>query len=209
MCGTGHFLIPLAQEGFVVEGFDASESMLARLFERSKNVGFVPNVWFGFIEDLAIKNRYAFAFIPVGSFNLIHDLDAVKMSLKALYDSLLPGGLLVLEIMTCLLAQIIECNTWISDAYDRADGTILLVDSLYHPMNNRVVQVERRYSVQNVQGAVEQVEKEEHALRLYTDEEMLELLKGVGFEVIKRVKAFEHGTLPDSEDILVIYECKK
>jgi len=209
MCGSGHFLIPLAQEGFAIEGFDASESMLARLFERSKNVGLVPNVWFGFIEDLAIKNRYALVFIPVGSFNLIHDLDAVKMSLKALYDSLLPGGLLVLEIMTCALAEKIEYSTWISDAYDRVDGSILLVDSLYHSMHKNVVSVERRYSVQNAQGASEQVETEEHALRLYADKEMLELLECAGFRMVKRIKAFEHGILPDSKDILVIYECKK
>ncbi len=209
MCGTGHFLIPLIQEGFVVEGFDASESMLARLFERCKSVGLVPNVWFGFIEDLASKNQYALIFIPVGSFNLIDDLDAVKKSLKALYDSLLPNGVLVLEIMTCSLAQKIEYNTWLSDSYDRADGSSLVVDSFYHPMNKGVVQVERRYAVQDKQGKVLEAETEEHALRLYSNAEMLGQLQAAGFETIKIVKAFEHGTLPDSEDILVVYECKK
>ena len=209
MCGTGHFLIPLRQEGFAVEGFDASESMLARLFERSKSNGFIPNVWFGFIEDFAIKNRYTLAFIPVGSFNLIDDLDGVKTSLKALYDSLLPGGLLVLEIMTCSLAQKIECNTWLSDVYDRADGSTLVVDSLYHPMIKSVVRVERRYTVQDGRGKVLEVEVEEHALRFYIDAQMFALLKAAGFEVINRVKAFEHGTLSDSEDSVVVYECKK
>ncbi len=209
MCGSGHFLIPLMQEGFAIEGFDASDSMLARLFERSKNSGLVPNVWFGFVEDLAIKNRYALVFIPVGSFNLIDDLDAVRISLKALYDSLLSGGLLVLEIMTSSLAQKIEYTTWLSDVYDRTDGTTLAVDSFYYPMNNGVVQVERRYALQNTQGKIEQLETEEHALRLYTSEEMLRHLQAAGFTEIKMVKAFAHDTLPDSEDILVMYECTK
>ena len=210
MCGTGHFLIPLLKEGFAIEGFDASESMLARLFEHSKNNGLIPNAWFGFIEDLAIKNRYALVFIPVGSFNLIDDVQAVTTSLKALYDSLLPGGLLVLEIMTCALAQKIECDVWLSDSYDRADGnTSLVVDSLYHAMVKSVVRVERRYTVQDGRGKVLEVEVEEHALRFYTDAQMLVLLKAAGFEVINRVKAFEHGRLPDSEDSVVVYECKK
>jgi SAM-dependent methyltransferase len=209
MCGTGHFLIPLMQEGFVIEGFDASESMLARLVERSDPMGLVPQVWLGFLEDLALKNRYALAFIPVGSFNLIDDLDAVKMSLKALYDSLLPDGVLVLEVITHQLAQKIESDVWLSDLYDRADGSALAVDSFYHPMKEGVVRVERRYVVRDRQGKTVQQETEEHTLRFYTPGEMGAILKDAGFATVKMVKAFEHGTLPGPEDVLVIYECKK
>ncbi len=143
------------------------------------------------------------------TFNLIDHLDAVKTSLKALYDSLLPGGILVLEIMTYSLAQKIEYNTWLSDAYDRTDGSTLVVDSFYHPMSSGVVHVERRYSVQDAQKKIEQLETEEHALRLYTDAEMLECLQVAGFVMIKMIKAFQHDVLPDIEDILVIYECTK
>ena len=209
MCGTGHFLIPLLQEGFAIEGFDASESMLARLFEHSNSIGLVPNVWFGFIEDLAIKNRYALAFIPVGSFNLIDDVQAVTKSLKALYDSLLPGGKLVLELMTHSLAHKLELNTWIDAEYDRADGKKIVVKTLYQPMVESVVCVVRRYMSYDDKGTMQELEIEEYALRFYTDLEMEALLQEAGFAVIKLVKAFQHATLPDSEDIIVVYECKK
>ena len=209
MCGTGHFLIPLMQEGFALEGFDASESMLARLFEHSKSIGLVPNVWLGFVEDLAIKNRYALAFIPVGSFNLIDDVGAVKASLKALYDSLLPSGKLVLELMTHSLAQQLELNIWIDAEYDRADGKKIVVKTLYQPMVESVVYVVRRYMLHDDRGETQELEIEEYALRFYTGSEMQALLREAGFAEIKMVKAFQHATLPALQDKLVVYECEK
>ncbi len=209
MCGTGHFLIPLMQQGFEIEGFDASEAMLARLFEHSKSIGLIPTVWFGFVEDLAVKNRYALAFIPVGSFNLIDDISAVKTSLKALYDSLLPGGKLVLELMTHSLAHKLEPNTWVDAEYDRADGKKIVVKTLYQPMVASVVCVVRRYMLHDDRDEIQELEIEEYALRFYTEAEILALLKEAGFATVTVVKAFQHGTLPDPEDVLVIYECMK
>lgn len=209
MCGTGHFLIPLMQEGFAIEGFDASEAMLARLFERCKSVGLVPNVWFGFVEDLAIKNRYALAFIPVGSFNLIDDLEVVSVSLKALYDSLAPGGILVLELMTHALAQQLPVDTWIDAEYERTDGKKIIVKTLYQPMVDNVVYVVRRYMLFNDRDQTEQLEIEEYVLRFYTEDEFRAFLQDAGFSMVVMVKAFQHGTLPDSNDSLVVYECTK
>jgi SAM-dependent methyltransferase len=209
MCGTGHFLIPLMQEGFAVEGFDASESMLARLLERGKDTGLTPCVWREFLEDLSVKNRYALAFIPVGSFNLVSDLEGVRKSLKALYDSLIAGGILVLELMTHSLAHHLEYNVWIDADYECADGKKIAVKTLYEPMIDGVVYVVRRYMLYNDRGEMQEVEIEEYALRFYTDQEILTLLKEAEFEKVKRVKAFQHGMLPELEDSLIVYECQK
>lgn len=209
MCGTGHFLLPLLQEGFEIEGFDASKSMLARLFERAKILGLSPNVWFGFLEDLAIENRYALAFIPVGSFNLLDDQQGVKKSLKALYDSLREEGKLVLELMTYPLAEKLEYNTWIGAEYALSDGRMVAVKTLYQPMVESVVYVVRRYMLYDDRGETQELEIEEYALRFYTDQEIRVLLKEAGFEKVSMVKAFQHGALPDSDDSLKVYECVK
>ncbi|CZL29099.1 putative acetyltransferase YhhY [Legionella pneumophila] len=37
MCGTGRFLLPLAEEGFDVHGFDASQPMLERLHAKARS----------------------------------------------------------------------------------------------------------------------------------------------------------------------------
>lgn len=209
MCGTGHFLLPLAKLGFEIEGFDASEPMLARLFKRAEKEGVRPNAWFGFLEDLAITERYRLAFIPVGSFNLIADLAAIKKSLKALHAALLPGGKLVLELMTCCLAHHLPINEWIDAEYEREDGKSILVKTLYQPMVRGVIEVVRRYVLASKQGTTEQLEIEEYTLRFYSENEMQILLQEAGFSSIRRIKAFRHATLPDSEDNMVMYECKK
>ncbi len=209
MCGTGHFLIPLAQKGFEIEGFDASEAMLARLCTRAKQDNLHLNVWFGFLEDLTITDRYKLAFIPVGSFNLISELDAVTISLKALYNALLSGGLLVLELMTYSLARHLPVNEWIDAEYEREDGKKIAVKTLYQPMVNGVIEVVRRYVLVTEQEKTERLEIEEYSLRFYDPDEIQKLLQEAGFSQVRVIKAFEHDTLPNEGDSMVVYECKK
>jgi len=57
MCGTGRFLLPLLEEGFDVQGFDASEHMLQALHTKASAKKLTPTVWQGFVEDLKnLKN---------------------------------------------------------------------------------------------------------------------------------------------------------
>jgi len=209
MCGTGHFLVPLLQAGFHIEGFDASEAMLARLQQRCTREKLHACVWFGFLQDLSITDRYTLAFIPVGSFNLIADLDAVTTSLRALYCCLRPEGRLVLELMTPYLAQHLPVRQWIDADYLRPDGKTILVKTWYESMVQQVVQVKRRYALVDAQGHTEQLEIEEYALRFYAPDEMRQLLQEAGFTKNRVVKAFSHDTLPAPKDAMVVYECQK
>ena len=209
MCGTGHFLIPLTQRGFQIEGFDASEAMLARLRTRAKQENLSVNVWLGFLEDLTITNRYKLAFISVGSFNLISKLDAVTISLKALYNALLPGGLLVLELMTYTLACHLPINEWIYAEYEREDKKKIAIKTLYRPVVNGGVEVVRRYALITEQEQTERVEIEEYELRFYDTDQIQQFLQKAGFSQVRVIKAFDHVMLPSKGDHIVIYECKK
>ena len=95
--GTGRFLLPLLQEGFDIQGFDASEHMLEALHAKAALRHLHPTVWHGFVEDLAKTEQYGLIFIPSGSFGHIIDLDTVKKSLKVLYEHLSEDSILVFE----------------------------------------------------------------------------------------------------------------
>ena len=100
MCGTGRFLIPILEQGFDIEGADASPHMLAVCRERCKSRKLNPELYQQFIQEMALQKRYALIFIPSNSFGLIIDAEAAKSSLKILGDHLLPDGKLVFEIET-------------------------------------------------------------------------------------------------------------
>ena|ERR1700722_11947081 len=55
MCGTGRFLLPLLEEGFDVQGFDASDHMLEALHVKANAKNLKPKVWKGFVEDLKVS----------------------------------------------------------------------------------------------------------------------------------------------------------
>ncbi len=100
MCGTGCFLIPLLEEGFDIHGFDASKHMLNRLNEKAKVKMLRPNVWSGFVQDLARPENYNLIFIPSGSFCLITDLHDAKTALRKFYENLNEGGIFLVEADT-------------------------------------------------------------------------------------------------------------
>ena len=45
MCGTGRFLLPLAKDGYKIEGSDVSEHMLDVLRSKAKQMSLKVNIW--------------------------------------------------------------------------------------------------------------------------------------------------------------------
>ena len=91
-CGAGRLLAPLREEGFDIDGCDASADMIERCRTR------VPKacLWVTALHELAAPRRYR-AILCCGVFGLGSTRDQDIQALKQLYDSLLPGGTLVLD----------------------------------------------------------------------------------------------------------------
>lgn len=78
MCGTGLFLIPLLEQGFDIEGSDASEYMLSVCKEKCRIKKLKPKLNQQFVQQMALNNQYDLIFIPSGSFGLIVNIDEAK-----------------------------------------------------------------------------------------------------------------------------------
>ncbi len=59
MCGPGHFLLPLLEEGFNVHGFDASDPMLRALDAKAKakTKNLEPTIWKGFDQSSSPSDK--------------------------------------------------------------------------------------------------------------------------------------------------------
>lgn len=207
MCGTGRFLLPLLAEGFDVEGFDASSSMLKALADKAKLENLHPKVWHGFVEDLSQPKRYKLIFIPSGSFGLITDLCAVRKALQIIYEHLAQGGLYVFEVETSLAVPK-ELGIWRGSRWQRADGSVILLSQLA-TLDNDLCYSIGKYEVLD-HNQIQQTEIEEYKIRLYSDPaNLIDLLKDTGFTDVRLVKAFARTSSVEEGDDTIVFECRK
>jgi SAM-dependent methyltransferase len=205
MCGTGRFLLPLLEEGFNVHGFDASSSMLAKLYEKAKTKKLEPNVWHGFAEDLNRPEKYKLIFIPSGSFCLMIDLEEVKTALKKFYDHLNNGGIFLFEAET--LAAVPQLGSWRGSVWPKSNDQIIILSHLATMKDNICTSV-CKYEL-GKENHVINTEIEELKVRIYEQDQLVAMLKAAGFQSIRILKAFNVTAQPDTQDESVLYECRK
>ena len=207
MCGSGRYLIPMLQEGFDVEGFDASSFMLDALRAKCAQKNLTPNVWEQFLEGVPATKSYNLIFIPDSSFCLFMDQSHIKMCLQKIYSLLQSGGTFVFDLETVYAVPEIT-NVWQGKAYKKSDGTIVACSTLPLPIENSIATVLCRYELID-KTEILKTEIEYFQIKLYYPTEMDALLQEVGFSEIKRVAAYDHNSSPSAQDYTIVYECIK
>lgn len=207
MCGTGRFLLPFLQDGFELQGFDASQNMLESLNEKAKLLGLSPDVWHGYMEQIKQDGTFGLIFIPSGSFGLLIDETVANNTLKTFYNILEPGGVLVFEAET-LKAIPEKFGVPRSSAYKRNDGNMILATFFDVPPENNVGTSICRYEL-IIGNQITQTEIEEFKLRMYDPEHLVKILKNIGFSSVNLRKSFDRALSPDDTDEIVVCECRK
>lgn len=206
MCGSGRILLPLLKAGFAIEGFDASAHMLAALREKYAHCcdGDLP-VWQQYVQDFTSSKRYGLMFIPFGSWGLVLDQEERLQGLQALYDHLLPGGTLILEIDT--VASEVDADTAVREqSFMQTDGSVIAVQmaSVY----DFETQIYRAFSIYTLSknGVVISTEQEIFTQYVFRHDELEVMLRRVGFSVIKKYKNYAKEPAGE-QDPMIIYEC--
>lgn len=207
MCGTGRYLIPYLEEGFNVEGFDASPFMLKALYNKSAEKNLNPQVWEQFLENVSTTKQYNLIFIPDSSFCLFLDIKQVKASLQKIYNLLEKGGTFVFDVET-MYAVPDKIGVWQGKAYKKPDGKVVMCSTLPLPVENNIATVICRYELIDKTNILK-TEMEYFQIKLYNPAEMNALLQEVGFSHIKKVAAYDHTATPSTYDYTIVYECIK
>jgi SAM-dependent methyltransferase len=204
MCGTGRYIIPMLEKGLDVEGFDASEHMLQTLAQKCAQKNITPTMRHCFFQEFNSERRYAFIFVPSGSFGLITNLDDVKHCLQVVHAHLAPQGKFVFEVDTPQ-AITATLNEWNRSTYTKSDGTQIIGHQ--RPAYNTKTQIititchyEHKQSTELLASQSEKIQ-----LRLYKRYEIDALLREFGFSFVT-YKA--HHKIPANEfDSTLVYEC--
>ncbi len=205
MCGTGRFLLPLIEDGFDVHGFDASDHMLGVLHAKAETKNLKPTVWKGFVEDLKRPEKYNLIFIPSGSFCLITDLEQVEQSLKVIYDHLNDGGIFLFEAET--LNAVPQVGIWRGSVWPKPNGQKIILSGLA-TMQDDICTSLCKYELLEA-GNIIHTEIEELRVKIYEQDQLMEMLKAAGFKHIRTLKAFDQYSGPAKQDESIVYECRK
>ncbi len=205
MCGTGRFLLPLAKDGYKIEGSDASEHMLDVLRSKAEQMSLKVNIWKSVASEIPDNKLYSLIFIPSGSFGLITDADEISKTLKSFYNHLDDGGVIVFEVET--KSAVPELGVWRGSNWLRPDGKLILLSSCAS-IDGDICSSVAKYELID-KNQVIQTEIEEYKIKIYEPGSLLELLKSIGFHAVKILKTFDRSNGPGDSDESVIYECRK
>lgn len=180
-CGAGRLLVPLQREGFDVDGCDASADMIERCRRRAPDAA----LWVSTLHDLDPPRRYA-SIVCSGVLGLGTSREQDTRALKRLHDALLPGGTLVLvNDEQPFRWQVREWN-------EPSGGAISL--------RTRVDAVEQDDHCVHMTIRAEACDGrcEEHTLtmRFWYHDELVPLLRDVGFVNLHVLPRIEEHTLP-------------
>jgi SAM-dependent methyltransferase len=207
MCGTGRYLIPYLEEGFAIEGFDASPFMLNALQAKCAQKNLHPQVWEQFLEHVPTNKQYNLIFIPDSSLCLFLQPAQIITALQKIHDLLQPGGTFVFDVET-VHAIPAKTGLWHGKAYKKPDSTTIISSTLPLPIENNIATVICRYELMR-KAEIIKTEMEYFQIRLYYPDELQQILHNVGFSQVRQIEAYDFNCTPAAQDYTVVFECKK
>jgi SAM-dependent methyltransferase len=115
--GTGRILVPLVQAGLAVDGYDSSPEMLSVCRERCAERGLDPMIREADMTTFVAPEEYSSVILPTGSITLLHGPDELRAALGCFWQSLKPGGRLVIDLPPPMLLGPEAMRSWRSEPY--------------------------------------------------------------------------------------------
>jgi len=96
-CGTGAVLLPLAEQGYDIDGTDLSEAMVEVSKRKAAEKGLHLNIFAADMTDFQAERKYALAIIARSGFMHLTSPALQRKALVNIRENLLPNGMLTLN----------------------------------------------------------------------------------------------------------------
>lgn len=206
MCGSGRFLLPLIEAGFICDGFDASEEMLSVIKETitDSRCRFFHLFFQSFVPD----KKYNLVFIPYGSFGLILKKEDALAALKTLADCIEKTGRIFIEIETVSSVPA-GCGTLqVGQHKLKQKGQIIRLKAIpSYTESTQLFKAECRYElIEN--GIVTQTESETFQQYLYVQNEFDLFVQEANLKIVGKYADHDKNAA-DKSSPFIIYELAK
>lgn len=197
-CGPGRISLPLCEMGFAVTGVDASPFLLDMAKQRAAEQGITAEFLLMDMREFVRPQAFELALNLFTSFGYFEDPADDQRVLANLRESLKPGGVLVMELMSKEVLARIHKPAMVEV---HADGAMLVQQVFIEKSWTRVRSV---WTL--VRGERAETFELEHAL--YSGRELKDLLLAAGFasvDVLGGLDGCEYG--PKAERLVLVARC--
>ena len=200
-CGTGKLTLELKKLGVDVYGADGSQEMLSFAYEKAVENGF--NILFlcQKMQELDLYGGIDTCVCTLDSINHMTDIEDVRKTFERVFLFLNDGGYFIFDVNTVYKHQNVLCdNTFV---YDLDEVYCVWENSL---KENNIVDININLFVP--EGELYERFEESFSERAYSDAQLMSMLNGAGFEVVKRFSDMSENA-PEESDERIIYIAKK
>ena len=197
-CGPGRHSLELARRGYNVTGVDRTERFLTKAKKLASSEGLTAEFILGDMRRFCRESSYDVVISLFTSFGYFKEQSDNIQVLKNVYDSLKPGGKLILDVIGKeVLARVFQARDWIEK-----DGVFYLqqrrVSKNWSWMENRWILVRQNQQVEY-----------EVSHWIYSATELSELLSKCGFKTIEVYGNLDGAPYDHKAERLVLVSQKK
>lgn len=202
--GSGRFLIPLLEKGYIVDGIDYSPAMLDSCRNRCKDRGLNPKLYEGNLRSFKLPSKYEVIIIPTGSFCLIDKLEEAKDALKCFYDHLVLGGRVIIDLEIPIDWNKGEIATS-AFSISKDEGIVLENRAIEMNWVNQTTLSYLKYEKWR-KGKLIETELQKFAMRWYGIEEFKLILENIGFSNITCSAEYQYRKQPTRDTQFITFE---
>jgi ubiquinone/menaquinone biosynthesis C-methylase UbiE len=199
-CGTGNLTVEIASEFKNIFAVDLSSEMLSQAEMKMRKAQIKVRLVCQDICELNLINDFNLITCCLDSSNYILEEENFKKYLVGVYNLLKNDGLFIFDINSYYkLTNVLGNNTY---NYDNDDVVYIWENYL----ENDIVDMSLTFFVK--EGQVYRRFDEQHSERAYTEEYIENLLKEIGFKIVKKMDKYEDKIVSDITE-RICYVLKK
>lgn len=205
-CGTGRLLLEYLADGFDVDGVDVSPEMLEICRQKAEKLSLAPKLYAQPMELLDLPRQYATIIVTSSSFQLVTDQAKAFQALRRFHHHLKTKGLLVMSIME-VSEDVSEDWVLVGEKPRPEDGLMVRrwEQARYDPAD-QLKHTENRYElIEDSQVIYSELHQRSPELRVYSLDQISDLLKEAGFKNVRAVSGFSHEPATTEDSVFCMF----